>query len=53
MIIIRKAEELELNQSYIKVKLVWTVFEKFEIRIKRSGEKRYECISSGQFFPTP
>ena len=27
-------------------KKVWTVFEKFKISIERSGEKRYDCISS-------
>ena len=34
--------------------IVWTVFEKFEIFMKRSGEKkRHDWISSGKFFPTP
>ena len=33
------------------VKIVWTVFEKFEIFIKRSGEKKqHDCISSRKFF---
>ena len=36
------------------VKIVWTVFEKFEIFMKRSGEKKqHDCISSRKFFPTP
>ena len=39
------------------MKIVWTVFEKFEIFMKRSGEKkqkkRHDCISSRKFFPTP
>ena len=34
-------------------KIVWTVFEKFEIFMKRSGEKKHDCISSRKFFPTP
>ena len=37
------------------MKIVWTVFEKFEI--ERSGEKKtkkqHDCISSRKFFPTP
>ena len=36
------------------MKIVWIVFEKFEIFIERSGEKkqkkRYDCISSRKFF---
>ena len=38
------------------MKIVWTVFEKFEIFVKRSGEKtkkRHDWISSRKFFPTP
>ena len=39
------------------VKIVWTVFEKFENFMKRSGEKKqkkqHDCISSRKFFPTP
>ena len=39
------------------VKIVWTVFEKFEIFMKRLGEKKqkkqHDCISSRKFFPTP
>ena len=36
------------------VKIVRTVFEKFEIFMKRSGEKKqHDCISSRKFFPTP
>ena len=39
------------------VRIVWTVFEKFDIFIERSGEKtkktRRDCISSRKFFPTP
>ena len=36
------------------MKIVWTVFEKFEIFMKRSGEKkRHDWISSQKFFPTP
>ena len=36
------------------VKIVWTVFEKFAIFMKRSGEKKqHDCISSRKFFPTP
>ena len=35
------------------VKIVWTDFEKFEIFMKRSGEKKHDCISSRKFFPTP
>ena len=39
------------------VKIVWTVFEKFEFFMKRSGEKKqkkqHDCISSRKFFPTP
>ena len=40
------------------VKIVWTVFEKFEIFMKSSGEKKtkkkqHDCISSRKFFPTP
>ena len=31
------------------MKIVWTVFEKFEIFIERSGEKD-DCISSRKFF---
>ena len=37
------------------VKIVWTVFEKFETFMKRSGEKnkkQHDCISSRKFFPT-
>ena len=31
---------------------VWTAFEKFEIFMKRSGEKkRHDCISSRKIFP--
>ena len=42
----------------IFVKIVWTVFEKFEIFMKRSGEKKnkkkqHDFISSRKFFPTP
>ena len=34
--------------------IVWTVFEKFEIFMKRSGEKkRHDCISIRKFFRTP
>ena len=36
------------------VKIVWTVFEKFEIFMKSSGEKKqHDCISNRKFFPTP
>ena len=39
------------------MKIVWTVFEKFEIFMKRSGEKkqkkRHDWISSRKIFPTP
>ena len=36
------------------VKIVRTVFEKIEIFMKRSGEKKqHYCISSRKFFPTP
>ena len=39
------------------VEIVWTVSEKFEIFMKRSGEKtnkkQHDCISSRKFFPTP
>ena len=36
------------------MKIVWTVFEKFEIFMERSGEKkRHDWISSRNFFPTP
>ena len=39
------------------MKIVWTVFEKFELFMKRSGEKKqkkqHDCISSRKFFPTP
>ena len=39
-------------QSFVKI--VWTVFEKFEIFMKRLGEKKqHDCISSQKFFPTP
>ena len=35
------------------MKIVWTFFEKFEIFMKRSGEKkRHDWISSRKFFPT-
>ena len=36
------------------VEHVWTVFEKFEIFMKRSGEtkQKNDCISSRNFFPT-
>ena len=41
----------------IFMKIVLTVFEKFEIFMKRSGEKktkkRHDCISSRNIFPTP
>ena len=35
------------------IKIVWTVFEKFEIFIERSGEKRYDCIRSRKIVATP
>ena len=36
------------------MKIFWTVFEKFEIFMKRSREKkRHDWISSRNFFPTP
>ena len=40
------------------MKIVWTVFEKFEIFMKRSGEKKqkknqHDWISSRNFFLTP
>ena len=39
------------------MKIVWTVFEKFEYFIERSGEKKqkkqHDCISSRKIFPTP
>ena len=39
------------------VKIVWTVFVKFEIFMKRSGEKKqkkqHDCLSSRNIFPTP
>ena len=40
------------------MKIVWTVFEKFKIFMKRSGEKkqqkkRHDCICSRKFFSTP
>ena len=36
------------------VKIVWTVFEQFEIFMKRSGgKKQHDCISGRNFFPTP
>ena len=36
------------------MKIVWTVFEKFEIFMKSLGEKKqHDCISSRKFFPTP
>ena len=36
------------------MKIVWTVFEKFEIFMKRLGEKkRHGSISSRKYFPTP
>ena len=35
------------------MKIVWTVFEKFEIFIERLGEKRYDCIGGRKNFPTP
>ena len=39
-------------QNFIKV--VWTVSEKIEFFMKRSGEKkRHDCRSSRKFFPTP
>ena len=42
-------------QSFMKI--VRIVFEKFEIFMKTSGEKktkkRHDCISSRKFFPTP
>ena len=41
-------------QNFIQIE--WTVFEKFEIFIERSGEntkKRHDCISSRKCFPTP
>ena len=31
------------------MKFVWTVFEKLECFIGRSGEKRHDCISSRKF----
>ena len=34
-------------------KMISTVFEKFEICIEMSGEKRYDCIGSRIFLPTP
>ena len=39
-------------QNFIKI--VWTGFEKFEIFMKRSGErKQHDCISTRNIFPTP
>ena len=39
-------------QNFMEV--VWTVFERIEIFIERSGEKkRHDCISSQKFFTTP
>ena len=35
------------------MEIVLTGFEKFEIFIERSREKRYDCISSRKRFPTP
>ena len=36
------------------MEILWTVFEKFEIFMKSSGEKkRLDCISCRKFFPTP
>ena len=36
------------------MEIVWTAFEKFEIFIEMSEEKkRHDCISSRDFFPTP
>ena len=36
------------------MKIVWSVFEKFETFMKRSGEKkRHDWICSRKFFPTP
>ena len=35
------------------MKIVWTVFDKFEIFMKRGEKKRHDCISSRKFFPTP
>ena len=38
----------------IFMEIVWTVFEKFEIFVQRSGEKNLTiAISSQKFFPTP
>ena len=34
------------------VRIVKTVFEKMEIFIETSGEKRYDCISRRKTFPT-
>ena len=32
------------------MKIVWTVFEKFKIFMKMSGEKKHDCITSRKFF---
>ena len=43
---------VEWLQNFVKI--VWTVFEKFEIFMKRSGEKKqHDCISIRKFSPTP
>ena len=40
----------------IFMKIVWTVFEKFELFMKgreKKNKKKNDCISSRNFFPTP
>ena len=34
------------------IKIVLTIFEKFEIFIERPGQRGYDCISSRKNFPT-
>ena len=34
-------------------RIVWTVFEKFEIFMKGREKKQHDCLSSRKFFPTP
>ena len=35
------------------MKIIWTVFEKFESFMKSREKKRHDCRSSRKFFPTP
>ena len=42
---------VEWLQNFMKI--VWTVFENFEVFIKRSGEEKRHDWTPKKFFPTP